>query len=81
MNKLSSFPLHGRLLCYSRVLTRAYYTLFYLPAVGVGILPRHSVFWVLSLLLFLLERNPEGKGEGTISAAQRILSFITQDAV
>lgn len=29
---------------------------------------------------FLLERSSEGKGEGMISAAQRIISFITKDA-
>lgn len=37
-------------------------------------------FWVLLLSVFLLERSSEGKGEGMISAAQRIISFITKDA-
>ena len=70
----------SRLLWCSRVLARAYYTLFYLPALGVwNFAQALGVLGAVALGL-LLGRISEGKGEGTISAAQRIISFITKDA-
>lgn len=80
MNKVSLFLSCSRLLWCSRVLPTAYYTLFYLPALGAGDFAQARGLLGAAALGFLLERRSEGKGEGMISATQRIISFITKDA-
>lgn len=82
MNKLACFLCCSRSLWCCRALATASYTLLYLSPLGARDFVQALGLLGAAALFFLLERSSEGKGEGegTITAAQRIISFITEDA-